>query len=860
MRTLRPMSRSRLSVILLAATAGLAHGAWVAAPADEVAAPGAMSPAPKRRSVDGEPTKLGFKNATVEQIVPFIVETTGKVVMPQRDVMSRQITVLSDKALDRGLALDLLFEALQQNGVGVIETENTIALRDLGEIIKGPVPVIGPTESLAERTDAGTILWKVYPLRHSSAKNIGDIIKDSLPDFAKYAVDEESNQVTVLGNVGLLQRLELLIRSLDRPAIGAVVAETFRLRYADAEAIKTNIEELFSASAASGARQGGTNRGGQGNQGGGNRGGQNNQGGPVFRFPGFGGQGAGQEASTASTSELRVSANAQQNSVTVVADPAVLEQIRRQIDTYWDIPPGPNVTPRTFELQYTDAIKVRDLLTEIFGRGSTTRTGQQGGQGNQNQAASAQSVGPLAGQFTFQAIPESNRLVAITKTPENMAFVERMIESIDTPQTAGLPAIVELKHASSEDLAEQINALLAQDGTLAQIRRSESGLSSSQTAVSPFAQEQAANQAQEQVQPDMIGFWWQRSRPPTDKRTASNLVGQLRIVPVWRQNALMVVAPPEYRASIVELISRLDRPGKQVLLSAIVAEVSRDDATALGLRWSSQTITPTNGDNSIGLSTSAEGQRNDFAEALFNTSVLNANVDLNLLLQALSQKTNVSILSEPKIFTSDNQEATFFDGQDIPFVNELQSTNVGNPIQSFDYRAVGLQLRIRPRITPQRDVDLRVNLQLASIAPGQTVSNALIVDRRETTTQLILKDRQTIVISGILRSEDSNIVRKIPLLGDIPILGELFKSREVSRSNTDLLVFITPVVIENPEEADAVNEGFRRRLEERRRDLEHDKTDSSLVPGGPGDPALNPPPAVPGSPDQRPTPAPEPHR
>lgn len=827
--------KTRLGIWMLAAVAGLPictlamtqdqpEAAKPDAPREEAATPATPPPA-----------KLGFKNATVEQIIPFIVEVTGKVVMPQRDVMSRQITILSDTPLERRAALDLLFLALQQNGVAVVETETTITLRDIGEVTRQDVPVIAGNVSTLDRTDLGTIVQKVFALRNSTAKNIGDILKDALPDFAKLTVDEESNQIAVMANVGIVQRVERLITSLDRPAAGAVQAETFRLRHADAEAVKTNIEELFSGGGTT--RTGNNQRGGQ--QQGGGRGAQQPQQQPFFRFAGLGG---GQEGATASTGELRVSANTQQNSVTVVADPAILNQIRQQIDTHWDLPlPEEAVVPKTYDLRNTDPVKVRDLLEGLFGRGtSAPRTTGGGGGGGQNQqaAGATQGVGRLAGQFSFQAIPESGRLVVVSKSPDNLSVIDKIIEDLDQPQSVGLPAIIELKHASAEDLAEQLNTLLAQDGTLAQIRRSESGLTQASANVSPFATQQDTAQADptaQQAQAGTISFWWQRSRPPTDRRNSSNLVGLLRIVPVWRQNSLMVISPPEYRQSIIELIEQLDRPGRQVLISAIVAEISRDDSTALGLRWSSQTITPTSGDNSISLGANASGTRNDFATSLFNTSVLNADVNLNMLLQALSEKTAVTILSEPKVFTADNQEATFFDGQDIPFVNELQSTNQGNPIQSFEYRAVGLQLRIRPRITPKRDVDLRVNLQLASIAPGQTVQNALIVDRRETTTQLILKDRQTIVISGILRSVDSNIVRKVPLLGDIPILGELFKSRETQRTNTDLMVFITPLVIENPEEADEMNETYRKRLEERRKELKHDQMET--VPGATKEPA-----------------------
>lgn len=294
-------------------------------------------------------------------------------------------------------------------------------------------------------------------------------------------------------------------------------------------------------------------------------------------------------------------------------------------------------------------------------------------------------------------------------------------------------------------------------------------------------------------------------------------MGKIRIVPVWRQNAVMVIAPPEYRNSVAALIASLDKPGRQVLLSAIVAEISSNDSLALGLRWGSGTLSTTNPDNSITVGNAATGTANGWAESIFNTSVLNTTVNINALLSALAQKTSVSILSEPKLFTSDNQEAEFFDGQDIPFITNTQTTTQGNGvIQSFDYRAVGIQLRIRPRITPKREVDLRVNLELSSIVPGQTLFGGFVVDRRETTTQLIIGDRQTIVVSGILRTEDSSIIRKIPLLGDIPLLGELFKSRDKTKTTTELLIFITPMVIENPDEADTLNKPFRDELERQR--------------------------------------------
>jgi general secretion pathway protein D len=755
-----------------------------------------------RRVVEGPPTTLGFKNVSVEEVIPFIVQVTGKVVMPQQTVLSKKITVLNDRPLPREQALDLVILALQQNRIAVVETDMIVTLREEGEVTRQDVPVIGPRESVLDRMDMGSMAEKVYQLKFNEAKKLGDVIKGALPDYAKLSVDETSNQLAIMGNISLLQRMERLIDALDRPAAGSVTTETFRLRYSDANAIKENIDELFGGGA-SGQTQP-----------------QQQQWQPWRR-------GGGGEEQAAGPSEIRVTANVAQNSVTVVAAPALMEEIRSQIVDQWDKPIAPEVlTPKVYDLRHSDPVKVAALLEGLFGSGTRTTTGGGGGaggqqfqgqgqgqrQGNDGSPTTGQGAGRLAGQFTFQPIADASRLIVIAKSPDNIPVIDAIIAQIDQPQTAGLPEVIELKHASADDLAEQLNALLAQEGTLAQVRRAEEGLSANDLTTSPFAENTDGDQANQQVERGSISFWWQRARVPTDRRSASNLIGQIRVVPVWRQNAVMVVAPPEYQDSIVQLVNKLDRPGRQVLISAIVCEVSRDDATSLGLRWSSQAITPARGDNSVSLGVESRNTENNYATSLFDTSVLNVNADVNVLLQALNEKTGVSILSEPKIFTSDNQEATFFDGQDIPFVTDSQTNQQGNLVQSFDYRAVGIQLRARPRITVQGDVDLRVNLELSSIVSGQTLFGGFIVDRRETTTQLIVQNRQTVVISGILREEDTNIVRKVPLLGDIPLLGELFKSRDTVKSNTELLVFITPIVVNNTGEATPLNESFVERL------------------------------------------------
>lgn len=826
--------------------------------ADADAAPAAVIDARGRRPLSGDPTVLAFRNVPVEQVVPFIVECTGKVVLPQQDILGLRITLVNDRPIPRDQALDLVFLALQQAGVGVVETRDLVILRNIGEITRQDVPVVGPHESVLDRRDLGAVVEKVFLLRHASARNIGEIIKDSIPDYAKMYVDADSNQVVVMGNIALLQRLEEVIAALDRPSAASLATETFRLRYADATQIAENIRELYTADSAraAAARQAQNpfqqflNRqrtGGGGGVGGAGRTGPNIQ----FR-PGQqpGRTGADGDASASPSENLRVTANTQQNSVTVVAEPEIIAQIRDQIENHWDRPlPEEAVVPRIYDLKNSDPVKVKTLLEGLFGAGSTGVTQSTLAAGAAGAAGGG--VGRLAGQFSFQAIPEAARLVVISKSPDNLAVIDKIIEGLDQPMTAGLPQVVELKHASAEDLAEQLNALLAQEGTLAQLRRAESGLSETTTSVSPFASDAAIgtnqNQQNQQVSGDVIAFWWQRARPPTDSAGSSNLIAKVRIVPVWRQNAVMVLAPPEYQRSVVELIQQLDKPGRQVLISAIIAEISAEDATSLGLRWSNVAINPSDPDNVVSLNSTFQGARDNFASRLFDTSVLNVGVDLNLLLQALAQKTSINILSEPRIFTSDNQEAEFFDGQDIPFITDAQTTDQGNVIQSFDYRAVGISLRVRPRITVQRDVDLRINLELSSIQPTQTLFGGFIVDRRETTTHVIVNDGQTVVVSGIRRSEATRIRRKVPLLGDIPLVGLLFQSSDDTTRDTELVAFITPIVVDNDRTSAEVNQPYRRQLDELRGRLRPDGHEPLVPPASPDDWKLpeSPSPAAP---------------
>jgi general secretion pathway protein D len=216
-----------------------------------------------------------------------------------------------------------------------------------------------------------------------------------------------------------------------------------------------------------------------------------------------------------------------------------------------------------------------------------------------------------------------------------------------------------------------------------------------------------------------INFPWQQ-RAREDRSPESALIGQSRIVPIVRQNALAILAPIAKQEPMRELIEFFDRPGRQVMISAIVAEVTLSDATALGLRLSSSpdVLAPRNVDFGLGAGAGiAIGEESLFG-SLFDSSVLDANINLNLFIQALAREQAVRVLQQPRIFTSDNQEAQFFDGQDVPFLIGTQVTDVGTVTEQFERRSVGVRLNVRPRITVEGDVDMEINLELSRVVPG----------------------------------------------------------------------------------------------------------------------------------------------
>ena len=634
--------------------------------------------------------------------------------------------------------------------------------------------------------------YELFDITHADVEEIAGQLNETISSMPDREMSSslrvipfmKSRQLLVYGS----QRGRALVRSLldqlDVESSQYRLIREIKLEHDDAENVKAKIEELFS---------GGGGGGGSGNR---------------YYFFGRG-------SLSSQEDELTVTADTQRNTVTIMTDPQRMQRIEEIIDEQWDVPLDLDaVKPKVYDLKYTDPVQVKTLLEDMFTKSSTTSSFSF--RSFSRQTDTSTPVGRLFGEFSFVAMQDSNKLIVSTKNPANYQVIDELLEEIDTPQDAGVPIVIELKHANAEEVAEQLNAMFSEPGTPANITRTERGLSQAirdnNTTSDRGASTNNNNNQNTAVRnnnaprntldndPGQLNFWWSQSRPNLTEQPTSNLIGKPRIVPVNRRNALMVLAPRAHTEPLRTLIEELDKPGAQVAIHAIITEIQHNDESTLGVRLASDPSIFNDSrlaDQAIG-----GGVNANYAESIFRgDGILNANLNVNVLIQLLIRNLNLKVLNEPRVYTADNQEAHFFDGQDVPviisdFSGGGNSDNV-NLRRTFAYEPVGTRLHVRPHITQEGEVDLEINLELSRIVNGSSVFGNFIFDRRETTTHVTVLDGQTIVISGIVQQEDFDEVRKLPILGDIPLIGFLFRSTDRAVRNREIIAFITPHVVRN---------------------------------------------------------------
>jgi len=280
-------------------------------------------------------------------------------------------------------------------------------------------------------------------------------------------------------------------------------------------------------------------------------------------------------------------------------------------------------------------------------------------------------------------------------------------------------------------------------------------------------------------------------------------------------NALVITAPMSIFRSLRTVIQQLDIPRAQVHIEAIIAEVSVDTSNELGVQWlidGSPADHPVMATNFAGSGTPITSLAAGAASAISDGLTLglgrtdHSSLNFVTLIRALSGDSDSNLLSTPSIVTLDNQEAEIVVGQNVPFVtgefsSTTGSTGVSNPFRTIERQDIGISLKVKPQINEGNTITMDIDQEVSNISGSSTGAVDLVTNKRSLKTVVQLEDGELLVLGGLIDEVLIDTEQKVPLLGDIPVLGALFRSKSVSKKKRNLLVFIKASIIKDPAKA-----------------------------------------------------------
>ena len=443
---------------------------------------------------------------------------------------------------------------------------------------------------------------------------------------------------------------------------------------------------------------------------------------------------------------------------------------------------------RMYKLKYADAENTAALINNTY----------QGGSGNNNdfffflpRNQRNQTQGSLAGNVTAEAYPTLNAVIISTATQRNFELITQFIESIDVPTPDGQKEItttIRLEYAEATQL----------ETVLQQVWAGEEGGGFSFRAF--FAS--GGRQQQQDI---------------------NSLRGKVTVFADADTNSLIITTRQRYLPDVEALITRLDFVRGQVWIDIQILEVTLDETTKLGIELTAQEnkifgVSPVPGNPLIG---SLEGQLGLEQEISgFNLGL--ATNEYMALLHTLMRENKVQTLSTPSLLTRDSRAATWSSGRRIPYLQSVDTTSilgeaVSQPLFNYDFidPPVGINIDITPYIAKSQAGEggkRTIGLDIANISASNFIEftdfNAPITDDNAISVYIDVEDGQRIVVGGIIRKKQKQVENKLPILGDIPLLGRLFKSTETAIEDTEIVIIITPhiVDIKNPGDLEKLKE------------------------------------------------------
>lgn len=390
--------------------------------------------------------------------------------------------------------------------------------------------------------------------------------------------------------------------------------------------------------------------------------------------------------------------------------------------------------------------------------------------------------GPGANMIRFVPNERLNSVLVITSRPQYLARAESWIKQLDRIAATNEEQlfVYSIQNRTAEDLAQVLRSVLS---------GRSSGGEANGSAVSPDL---------EQVEIGAEG-----GRSPAFGASVPAIVADTE------NNALLISATARSYQRIERILERLDVLPMQVMLEAVIAEVTLTDELKFGTRWFFE-----NGNFRISLSDLADG----FTGPSFPGLAWGfASPGLEVTLNALSSVTDVKVISSPTLMALNNQTATLQIGDQVPIITRT-STGTDNPnapvISTVDLKDTGIILNVTPRVNSAGRVLLDVEQEASNVVRTTTSGiDSPTIQQRKIATRVVVSDGEALTLGGLIQERKSNVRGQVPILGDIPVLGNAFKNKTDTIARTELLIFIRPRVVRNFQDARAVNDEFRERLD-----------------------------------------------
>jgi len=447
----------------------------------------------------------------------------------------------------------------------------------------------------------------------------------------------------------------------------------------------------------------------------------------------------------------------------VMSNIARLQQIIKEIDV-----PAVGEEISVILLQHASAVEVAKTLTVLFqqsGRAPKTRVTTPAGK-----AATPVAAGEMS---DIKIIPDEriNGLI-ILASEDDTARIRQLLDLLDreVPKGEGDIKVYYLQNGDAEEMA----------GVLTALPTKETGVE--------------------------------------QKGTAPVISKDVQIVADKATNALVITAKKSDYLAIEDVIKQLDIPRRMVYLEALIMEVNVNKDFSLGVEWRGGFDIRGNyvafggsrpgQDSSLnGLTATPPSLPRGLSLGVLGETITVDGIEfpsISALLQAYKNDADVHIVSTPQILTTDNQEAEIKVAENVPYITS-QNTNVQQTdYTNYEYRDVGTTLKITPQINQEGSVRLQIFTEIIKLKDPDAVTATPTTLKRVADTTVIVQDRNTVVIGGIIGDDTQENLYKVPLLGDIPILGWLFKSKTTNRERTNLYIFLTPRIVRNPTEAKGI--------------------------------------------------------